>query len=206
MVPWKGTSLLAMILLRAPLAVAKPRNGGDNMSMQDEEPIHHGRYLDYHIRNGWEFVSRSRSEEVVAIVALNSEEELILVEQYRVPVSARVLELPAGLVGDEEDHLKESPLQAAQRELLEETGYVSESWEEAFSGCSSAGLCDEFVRIFIARNARKEGPGGGVGTEKIQVHLVGLSGLDAFIDAQMSAGVKVDLKVRLARAARVLSE
>jgi ADP-ribose pyrophosphatase len=141
----------------------------------------------------------------VAIVAVSSEDELILVEQYRVPVAKRVIELPAGIVGDESEHSEETTLEAAKRELLEETGYVSEDWSEVFSGCSSAGLSDEFIVLMVARDVKRVGPGGGVDDEKIDVHCVALEELHQHLSARMDAGVMVDLKVWLAREALRLS-
>ena len=52
-------------------------------------------------RDGWEFVERKNGKEAVAVIALTDDDELILVEQYRRPVDARVIDLPAGLVGDD---------------------------------------------------------------------------------------------------------
>ena len=91
-------------------------------------------------RDGWEYVSRSRGRNVVGIVAVTADDELVLVEQFRPPVNNRVLELPAGLVADED--AEEDPLNAARRELLEETGYVSDSWFHFATGLSSSGLSD----------------------------------------------------------------
>ena len=81
--------------------------------------VHTGRHLDFHSRGGWEFVARSIGTGVVGVIAITDNDELVLVEQFRIPVSSRVLELPAGLVGD----LAEETIEAAAlRELLEETG------------------------------------------------------------------------------------
>lgn len=174
--------------------------------MADSVPLHHGKFLDFFVQDGWEYVSRTRDVQVVAIVALSSEEELILVEQYRVPVGHRVVELPAGLVGDEESSEKESSLQAAKRELLEETGYVSEDWRHAFLGCSSAGLSDERITVFVARDVRKEGPGGGVDDEQIDVLKVPIPELKEFLRSREADNVLVDLKIWFASEAIRLSE
>ena len=83
-----------------------------------------GRYLSLRERDGWEFASRSNASSVVVLVAVTPAEEIVLVEQYRKPVEARVIELPAGLVGDLGDP-DEPILDAAARELEEETGYAA---------------------------------------------------------------------------------
>jgi len=83
----------------------------------------------------------------VAIVALDDEGKLVLVNQYRPPVRARLDELPAGLL----DVDGEPALVAAQRELAEETGLVADEWNVLVDLYSSPGMTDEAVRIFLAR-------------------------------------------------------
>ena len=72
-----------------------------------------GRYLRMVTENGWEYAERSRGLEAVAIIAVTTGGELILTEQYRVPLKCNVIDLPAGLVGDEE---------AAKIRLLQRSG------------------------------------------------------------------------------------
>src|SRR2546430_304695 len=74
-------------------------------------------------RDGWYFVERPHGIDVVVMVAVTHERRLLLVEQTRAPVRAPVIELPAGLVGDEAEHKGEPLETAAARELTEETGY-----------------------------------------------------------------------------------
>ena len=83
----------------------------------------------------------------VAIVALDDEGKIVLVNQYRHPVRARLDELPAGLL----DVDGEPALLAAQRELAEETGLAAEEWHVLVDLYSSPGMTDEAVRIFLAR-------------------------------------------------------
>ena len=145
--------------------------------------------------HGWEYVTRTHATGVVGIIAVNDEEQLVLVEQYRPPVAARVLELPAGLVGD---NAPESSEEAARRELLEETGYSAESMEVLFAGPSSAGLADEVVHLVRAHGLRQTHPGGGIEGESIVVHRVPLHGLESFIEDFEASDGMVDFKVRLA--------
>jgi len=68
-------------------------------------------------------VERVNARAVVVIVPLTAERRLLFVEQYRAPVGRKVIEFPAGLVGDEPGREQEDLIEAARRELLEETGY-----------------------------------------------------------------------------------
>ena len=166
---------------------------------QNSEPkahcFHRGKHLMFLSDHGWEYVTRTHATGVVGIIAVNDEEQLVLVEQYRPPVAARVLELPAGLVGD---NAPESSEEAARRELLEETGYSAESMEVLFAGPSSAGLADEVVHLVRAHGLRQTHPGGGIEGESIVVHRVPLHGLESFIEDFEASDGMVDFKVRLA--------
>ena len=112
-------------------------------------------------RGSWSFVQRQSEVRIVAVVAVTNDGKLILVEQYRPPTDSRVIELPAGLAGDIVGQESESLQIAAERELLEETGYSAAKWKPLTTVTSSAGLTDERVAIFLARELQKTGPGGG---------------------------------------------
>jgi len=153
-----------------------------------------GRYLSLLERDGWEFASRSNARCVVVLVAVTADEELILVEQYRKPVKARVIELPAGLVGDHVDP-DESILDAAARELEEETGYVASQLEVLITCPSSAGMSDEMLSFVLAKGLTRVGPGGGDDSEDIEVHIVPLTDVDTWLSRQQSAGKPLDPKI-----------
>ena len=155
-----------------------------------DEELARGRFLSLKKRNGWEFVERTNAREIVAVIAVTPEAELILVEQYRPPVESRVIELPAGLVGDVEGD--DSVEEAAGRELLEETGYRAGSLKAVFKGPISAGLSTEILTIVKAEQLQKEHEGGGVDGEDIQVHRVPVSKLKQWL---LNAPVMVDPKV-----------
>ena len=104
-----------------------------------------------------------------------------------------VIEWPAGLVGDEGDD--ESHLEAAKRELLEETGYEASAWERVGEGLSSAGLTDEAVAFYLAKDLTRVTDGGGVGGEDLTTHEVLPGDLPVWIEDTKRAGKQIDVKV-----------
>jgi len=145
-------------------------------------------------RDRWEYAFRTNATGVVVLVPVTDTGELILVEQYRIPVRSRVMELPAGLVGDAGD--AEEDLQtAAQRELIEETGYRAGYFDELLTCPSTPGMSDEVVSIFYAGDLEKVGPGGGDGSEKITVHSMPIATASEWLKARMAEGIMVDPKI-----------
>lgn len=82
-----------------------------------------------------------------AVVALDAQGRVLLIQQYRHPIRQRDWEIPAGLL----DTAGESPLQTAQRELAEETDLVAAVWEPLVEVFTSPGGSDEIVHVFLAR-------------------------------------------------------
>ena len=170
--------------------------------MPQTRTLHRGRHLalqavDRGEAGSWEFAHRPGVRAVVAIVAAvrrGGEPHLLCIEQDRPPVGRRVLELPAGLVGDGDD-AGEPAETAAARELEEETGYRPGSMRRLTAGPTSAGMSDEVVTFFLARNLTRPGSGGGVEGERIDLVPVPLSDADAFLTDRERAGVLVDPKV-----------
>jgi len=163
--------------------------------MTDVTTIASGRFLSLVSRDGWEFATRANATGVVAVLALTAKDELLLVEQYRPPVGALVIELPAGLVGDEPDSEHEAPIGAAKRELLEETGFEASAIESLGSLASSAGLTDETVEFFKATDALRKSDGGGIGSEQITVHVISRTNAHDWLYKKMKEGTQVDAKV-----------
>ena len=154
-----------------------------------------GKYLGLYVRDTWEFASRPNSTGVVAILPITDDGQLVLVEQYRVPCQARVIEIPAGLVGDEEKFIHESLSECAARELLEETGYRAGEITPLLSSPTSAGMTDEITHFFAATKLTREHAGGGTESEDITVHHIPLADIDAWLSAQQHKGLLIDFKI-----------
>lgn len=154
-----------------------------------------GRFLRLVQRGAWEYADRVNCTGAVVIVALTSERELVLVEQFRIPIGRRTIELPAGLVGDTEDRDSHDFEATVRRELLEETGFTAQDVERLVEGPTSGGLSTEMVTLFLATGLRREAAGGGVAGEQIVVHVVPVADAEAWLARRMADGVAVDPKV-----------
>lgn len=84
----------------------------------------------------------------VGILAVDDQDRVVMIEQYRHPVGRRLWELPAGLL----DEPGERPVAAASRELAEEVGLAAGTWSVLVDVLASPGFTDEAVRIFLARD------------------------------------------------------
>jgi len=144
-------------------------------------------------RDDWQYAERKKGKAAAVIVALTGDDRVVLIEQFRKPVNARVIDFPAGLVGDESG--EESPEETARRELEEETGFVCEAIEALGSGPSSPGITSEIIHLFRATGLRRTGEGGGVGGEDIEVHQVPLADVEHWLQRKRGEGVLVDMKV-----------
>ena len=154
-----------------------------------------GRFLTLERRNGWEFVDRPGVDDVAVIIAVTDDNRAVFVEQYREPVRAKMIEWAAGLVGDEEGDDGEHLLEAAHRELEEETGFRAANL--TVLGCvpSCGGLTTEVVTFLRAEGLRRVGKGGGVGGEEIEVRLVPLSEVNSWLCRRAQEGLLIDPKV-----------
>jgi len=83
----------------------------------------------------------------VAIAAVDDEQRITLIHQYRHPLGRRIWELPAGLLDED----GETPVDSARRELVEEAGLTARTWETLVDVAASPGFTDEVVRVFLAR-------------------------------------------------------
>jgi ADP-ribose pyrophosphatase len=154
-----------------------------------------GDYFQVWHDQGWEYVTRRHSTGIVAIIAVTPANELVLVEQYRPPVKSNVLELPAGLVGDEPGYQGETTVNAAKRELLEETGFTADHMESLATYPVSPGMSDEELSFFYADKLQKIHAGGGVDDENITVHLAPLAHIDRYLANFQQNGGLIDIKI-----------
>lgn len=164
-----------------------------------EEVMWSGKWITALRRGKWEYVSRARGIHAAVILPIDKNpiegDHVILVEQYRVPVGGRVLELPAGLVGDDDGADDEHALDAAKRELVEETGYAAATWQDCGVFLSSPGLTGESFTLLKATGLTRVGPGGGTDAEDIVVHRLPLNDLAPHIAAFRAAGVAIDVRL-----------
>jgi ADP-ribose pyrophosphatase len=165
------------------------------MNQYTPTTLHTGKFLALIKEGRWEYVDRVNATGAAIILAVTVEQNILLVEQYRIPVHARTIELPAGIIGDEPGRTHESQAAAARRELLEETGYAAERIEEVMTGPACSGLTSERVTLFRASGLRRAGKGGGVAHEDILLHEIPLAEVAAWLETKARTGVLIDPKV-----------
>ena len=158
-----------------------------------------GKYIRV-IRDGtWEYVERCGGVHAVVILA-EHDGKIVLVEQRRVPLGNRkCLELPAGLVGDEDPDATIED--TAIKELEEETGFTAARVERLGEFFSSPGMVAEGFTLVRAHDLTRIGDGGGTEHEEIEVHLVPPAEIAAFVDARRAQGTAIDVKLLLLLAA-----
>ncbi|HEX4870796.1 MAG TPA: NUDIX hydrolase [Nevskiaceae bacterium] len=157
--------------------------------------LHEGQFLRLWRTDHWEFVSRVRSRGACFLIAVTAADELLLVEQLRLPLRQPCIELPAGIIADQAAHADESVLDSARRELLEETGYAGAEAEVVLETPTAPGMSSErgyFVRV---RGLSRQGHGGGVDDEQITVHAVPLTRIEPWLAAQRARGCAIDGRV-----------
>ncbi len=157
-----------------------------------KESLYNGKFLNLVREGRWEYCERVRQMGAVMIFAATPEGNVLLVEEFRPPIGSRCLCFPAGLSGDEGE---ESDLEAARRELLEETGYEAEEMCYLFTGPSSPGLTSESVSFYLASGLRRVGEGGGVENENITVREAPLAEIDAWLAARAAEGIALDPRI-----------
>ena len=160
-----------------------------------------GKYIRV-VRDGrWEYVERCGGVHAVVILA-EHDGKVVLVEQPRTPLGERkCLEMPAGLVGDEDDKDVE---ETAIKELEEETGFTADRIEVIGEFYSSPGMVAEGYTLVRAHGLRRVGDGGGTEHENIEVHLVPRADIPSFVEQKRAEGVAIDTKMLLLLAAGIL--
>jgi ADP-ribose pyrophosphatase len=163
--------------------------------MSKPESLHRGRFLELLKDGKWEYVQRVKAHGAVFVLAVTDAGELVLVEQYRVPVQERTLELPAGIYGDEESAEGETPEQCALRELEEETGYRGSAARLLLSGPVAPGLTSEIMYLVRVSGLTRVHAGGGVAGEAITVHTVPLADVRGWLERKRREGFQVEPRI-----------
>ncbi|MDO5505528.1 MAG: NUDIX hydrolase [Pseudoxanthomonas suwonensis] len=166
----------------------------DKQAPMDREVLHEGQWLRLVRIGHWESCERTHGQGMaVIVIAVTPDDEVLFVEQHRIPLGASTIEMPAGLVGDDHDH--DSLESAARRELVEETGWEPGRVDVLLVGPTSAGMTNERIAFVRATGLRKVGSGGGVGDEAITVHAVARAQAPAWLLRKQAEGHELDLKL-----------
>lgn len=163
--------------------------------MNDEiSTLYEGKWLRMKKRGRWEYVERTNEGGMaVIIIAATPEHKLLFVEQLRLPVDGKTIEMPAGLVGDV--NAGESIELAAERELLEETGWQAARIEVLLIGPTSSGMSNERVAFARATGLTRVHAGGGDASEEIIVHEVPVADAARWLTQKMAEGYALDAKL-----------
>jgi ADP-ribose pyrophosphatase len=151
-----------------------------------------GKYVRALRRGQWEYVSRANDIRAVVILA-EYEGKVILIDQPRVAVGGRCMELPAGLVGDQDPDA--TPESTAVKELEEEAGFTAGRVERLGDFHGSPGMLAESFTLVRAHDVRRIGDGGGDENEDINVHLVARTDIPAFLEEKRAQGFAIDVKL-----------
>lgn len=128
----------------------------------------------------------------VGVVALDEDDHVVVLRQYRHPVAAHLWEIPAGLL----DEPGESPWSTAQRELIEEVGLVANEWHTLIDLYSSPGMSSEAIRVYLARGLAEVDPAERPEpTDEERDLLVVRRPLDDLVDLVMAGAIHNSLAV-----------
>ena len=167
------------------------------MTEHDDEhearTVYEGAYLRMRVKGNWEYAERTKGGSAVIIIARTPEDRMLFVEQFRVPLGKPTIEMPAGLVGDQDPD--DSFELAARRELLEETGWRADKVEVLMVGPSSAGMSNELIAFARATGLTRVHAGGGDETEDITVHEVPVAEVPRWLAGKIAEGYDMDPKL-----------
>ena len=151
-----------------------------------------GRFVRALRRGKWEYASRANDINAVVILA-EHDGKMILIDQPRVAPDCRCVELPAGLVGDEDPNATVEA--TAIKELEEETGFTGDRVERLGEFYSSPGMLAEGFTLVRVHGVRRIGEGGGDENEDINVHLVARQDIPNFLEQKRAEGFGIDVKL-----------
>lgn len=163
--------------------------------MTETETLCNGKWLRLKRRGRWEYAERTNPGGGVMIIAVTPEDRILFVEQYRPAIECMTIEMPAGLVGDVASSAGESAVDAAHRELIEETGWRAGRITFLMEGPTSAGMSNEILAFVRARGLERVEAGGGDETEDITLHEVPRSDAAGWLVEKINAGYSIDPKM-----------
>lgn len=159
---------------------------GKHISVVEQGYTNNGRAGKY------EIVVRNHVSSIVSVLPVTADNEIVLIRQFRIPLAREVIEQPAGL----NDRPGESDIDAVKRELLEETGYVSEFIDFALTVPTSSGLTNELISCHVARNCERVSEVLELDTsESIRVFTLPVERALMYLSAEARKGNLVDSKV-----------
>ena len=161
--------------------------------MTETETLCNGKWLRLMKRGRWEYAERTNPGGGVIIIAVTDDDKVLFVEQPRPAIDGTTIEMPAGLVGDGA-HANETAVDAAHRELVEETGYRAGRIDFLMAGPTSPGMSNEILAFVIARDLERVHAGGGDDTGEIVVHEVPRLAAATWLMAKMGEGYAIDPK------------
>jgi ADP-ribose pyrophosphatase len=134
--------------------------------------LHEGRYLAFRVDTVELVDGRRTTRDIaghpgaVAVLALDADDRVALVRQWRLPAGGTLLELPAGGLDIDADGVKEDPDVAAPRELEEETGLRAATWRKLAAFYTAPGFTDELMHLYLATDLTPAHPDGRLGPDE----------------------------------------
>ena len=151
-----------------------------HFKLLQREKKYHGKIIDLTV-DQLEYPSGNKTfREIVehpggaVVLPVFENNEILLIKQYRHPIEMEVIELAAGKLEKGED-----PLECAQRELQEETGYAAKTWTKLTSMISTPGFCNEILHIYLAQDVFQSEKGQTLEEGEASIQLIRLSFADA---------------------------
>ncbi len=159
------------------------------------ETLYRGAWLRLMRCGQWEYAERTNPGGGVMIVAVTPEDKILFVEQFRPALNCRTIEMPAGLVGDAQAFASERAVDAASRELEEETGYRAARIDFLMEGATSSGMSNEIMAFVLASGLTRIGDGGGDEHEDIVVHEIDRRSAPRWLVERINSGYSIDPKI-----------